>query len=107
MEVKPGCCARWKWSLHVVLLTSLYMTQAFTFFATHALELTNLDALYPNVEKWVGPDTSGLTLHTVGGAQSITSVHTHIRTWVPSAVGRSCTTLSYDSLTLMPILLKV
>ena len=51
------------------------MTQAFTFFATHALELTNLDALYPNVEKWVGPDTSGLTLHTVGGAQSNTSVH--------------------------------
>lgn len=66
------CCARCKWSLPVLLLSSLYMTQAFTFFATHALELTNLDALYPNVEKCVGPDTSRLTMHSVGGAQSIT-----------------------------------
>ena len=35
----------------IVLQSYLYTHKAFTFFATHFMELTNLETLYPNVEK--------------------------------------------------------
>ena len=43
----PDC---WQWGgLHTTEMPCLF--QAFTFFATHYMQLTNLDTLYPNVEK--------------------------------------------------------
>lgn len=31
---------------------AFFFPQAFTFFATHFLELTTMDSIYPNVEKY-------------------------------------------------------
>ena len=46
-----GVCILYMCVYCEVFILIVALTKAFTFFATHFMELTNLETLYPNVEK--------------------------------------------------------
>lgn len=65
----------------------LLATSAFTFLATHFIPVTNLQALYPNVEKYVSSSLSSATYitHVTWFHMHTNSISTRMHTQCPTA----------------------